>query len=1444
MKGFSQLLNPVKQLTTFKSILVCLFMFCLVNLQYAQSYCSTFYNNGTSAGDYISLVEIVGTSLSSTSTGAANPYYTLFPNSGTTTGTLTIGTPYQVNVAGGTYSYCYIGAWGDWNQNGIFESSEYIGISPNVGNTVTGAFTNSLTIPYGALSGVTRLRFRSSDTNPGPTSPQSCGSTNSGYGEAEDYEIYVAPLPGCSGSPLAGITISSTTLTCSNNSFDLSLSGNSYNSAITYQWQSSLNGTVWTNLGTLSASWPYTVSGQTITTLYRCITTCTASALTATSTPITVNQIAVANCYCQPSYLDCDYNYFFSNINFASLTSYTASCSPGSNSYQDLTGSVSTISVTGGQTYSLSVDISQSGKARLGAWIDYNYNGVFDNSEYSLIASNVYGGTYTANITVPINVQSNVVRMRLKLEDGIITQDPCSSVSANGQTLDFLVNITALAPCTGAPVAGNAITTSTSVCANTTYTVDLTGITQASGMSFQWQYSANGTAWSNIGSSQTTTSYSISTQTSTSHYRCIITCTSSALSATSTPVVVNQNAFNLCYCNPGNVSCSSSSFTDVSFAGINNTGLVCGTIGYDDFTATSTATVTGGLTYTLSAVFNSQAGTGYAGVWIDFDHNGLFDAYEYTDLGSSGNITQTITVPYTALGGATTMRLKLESSFSNAVVLDPCSNQQFSGHTIDYGVFIIPSTPCSGTPNAGIAVASVTNACPNSPFTLNLSGNALVSGASYQWQYSLNGTAWLNLGLVQSIVPYTITNQTVTTYYRCLVTCLSNTLSQTSASIAIGQNPVSACYCIPPATDCTNSDEINNVVFGVISNTTACSQPSGYNDFTSTVATATIAAGQSYTMAVTLGKDYSENVSVWIDYDHSGSFDASEYTFLGSLSGSGNYTVTNSINIPATALTGTTRMRIRNFNGTALSDFQACASPTSLPGKSSMLLPGASYGETEDYLVDILLPNCGGNNLPPGLSVSSSSTTICLNDAIILDITGAIPSYSGLTYQWQAAVSTGSVYVNIGSPSTSTSLTTSPTQNTTYICTILCNGNVGSSTSSVSVTVNSTTINATASSYTVCPAESVTLTATGATTYTWTNNGAATASTAFTPTIGTTYTVNGTGSNGCVGTNTTFIYVKTATGISGSITTGGSIPVAGTAILYKYEPFFTKFDSVTSQAITGGGTYNFTSVNYGIYIVKAVPQTSTLQVTYGLSSVNWKTAATISHSCTVADVHNINVIPLTSIGTGPGALSGMITEGVGFGQKPSSIYSPLAPGQPIKGIIVKGGKNPGGNMFAQTVTSTGGTYTLSGLPNNAAGEEYFILVDIPGLDTNNTYHRIITSVNNVFTNLDFVVDSAKINPVQSVGINSLMAAENKVKLFPNPASNKVTLQYTLPLNSNVKIELYDLVGKCVKTILPETEQSNQEHSYSIALDDLSSGMYFVKLKINTSETVIKLFISN
>ncbi|MDP3555991.1 MAG: T9SS type A sorting domain-containing protein [Bacteroidota bacterium] len=330
--------------------------------------------------------------------------------------------------------------------------------------------------------------------------------------------------------------------------------------------------------------------------------------------------------------------------------------------------------------------------------------------------------------------------------------------------------------------------------------------------------------------------------------------------------------------------------------------------------------------------------------------------------------------------------------------------------------------------------------------------------------------------------------------------------------------------------------------------------------------------------------------------------------------------------------------------------------------------------------------------------------------------------------------------------------------------------------------------------------------------------------------------------NNCVAnSNTVSLSVFSSKNISGAVTTATALPVIGDVVLYKYEPVLTKFDSVTYVSTNVSGDYTFTTIDSGTYIIKCIPSASSLQITYGNSAISWQNAFVLTHGCINSSSQNINVIPLTNLGTGPGILSGVITEGIGYGQKG---FSSLVPGAPIKGVSVKGGRNPGGDITAQSRTNAAGQYTLSGFPVNQPNEDYFVLVDIPGLDTNTTYHRVITLSNSQFTNLDFVVDSAKVNPINNfVGVKEITFDKNKVKLFPNPTNGYINIEFELGRPTSVKVEVCDVFGRIVKTILPSTYQNENEIKLNANLNDITSGVYFIKISIGESERTSKIILT-
>ena len=164
--------------------------------------------------------------------------------------------------------------------------------------------------------------------------------------------------------------------------------------------------------------------------------------------------------------------------------------------------------------------------------------------------------------------------------------------------------------------------------------------------------------------------------------------------------------------------------------------------------------------------------------------------------------------------------------------------------------------------------------------------------------------------------------------------------------------------CAIPTSYCTSANSasvdeyINNVSINSASNP---SSGTLYSDYTSTLLT-TLSTGQSYSMGVTVNAaGYTEYVSVFVDWNRNGTFEVGEETSFGSNYVIGNVVFTQNIVVPSTAVLGKTLMRVVNrYNAAAIS----CGT--------------YSYGETEDYMIEIMQSSAGGSGVYTGMGITGN----------------------------------------------------------------------------------------------------------------------------------------------------------------------------------------------------------------------------------------------------------------------------------------------------------------------------------------------------------------------------------------------------------------------------------------------------------------------------------------
>ncbi|UCC78482.1 MAG: T9SS type A sorting domain-containing protein, partial [Candidatus Zixiibacteriota bacterium] len=68
-----------------------------------------------------------------------------------------------------------------------------------------------------------------------------------------------------------------------------------------------------------------------------------------------------------------------------------------------------------------------------------------------------------------------------------------------------------------------------------------------------------------------------------------------------------------------------------------------------------------------------------------------------------------------------------------------------------------------------------------------------------------------------------------------------------------------------------------------------------------------------------------------------------------------------------------------------------------------------------------------------------------------------------------------------------------------------------------------------------------------------------------------------------------------------------------------------------------------------------------------------------------------------------------------------------------------------------------------------------------------------------------------------------------LRVYPNPANNKINFTYNLPNSADVTLEIYDILGRKVQTLIDEFQSPD---SYAVTWDvsHIASGMYFYRLQ--------------
>ncbi len=395
-------------------------------------------------------------------------------------------------------------------------------------------------------------------------------------------------------------------------------------------------------------------------------------------------------------------------------------------------------------------------------WIDWNNDTDFDDAGENVLSTTYLSTPATlGNVTIPLGQATGNYRMRIR-NAYLSNPAPACGSFGYGEAEDYTVRVLAPPACSGTPVAGTTTTSPVSGNPGSTYVVSATGFTNATGLTFQWQYSTTGSGgpWTNQGAA--TATYSNYTATApalgiTTHWRLVVTCTASSQSANS----------------------ATASFTSVSTQNIPATGnnsVTCGTniVLYDNGgVSTDYANSSNGYTVLDAGL----------GATINISGNYTTESVDYIRIYNGTGTTGTLLATYSGTGsinytGTVGQTLTVQFTSDSSVV--------YSGFALSITYSGVCYPACSGTPTGGTTVATPASASPGSSYTVSASGYTGATGLTFQWQYSTNGGGtWTNQGVATgTYANYIATAPALgtTVLWHLIVTCTASGQSATSSN--------------------------------------------------------------------------------------------------------------------------------------------------------------------------------------------------------------------------------------------------------------------------------------------------------------------------------------------------------------------------------------------------------------------------------------------------------------------------------------------------------------------------------------------------------------------------------------------------------------------------------------------------------------------------------------
>ncbi len=521
-------------------------------------------------------------------------------------------------------------------------------------------------------------------------------NTDPGDASAMGVESYLPEIrltytfsAACTGTPTAGTASASTANACLNVPFNISLTGATAASGITYQWQSSPQGanTFADIVGATNTS--YGIANQTAATDYRCIVTCSGGSAD-TSNVISVGQNTPSQCYCTPGAGGSSTTYYVNNITTSGALvnmAYTAS------SYTAYSNAYNTSSVIQlpGTNVNVSLGSSSTGTNYYYCWVDWNNDGDFADAGETVFATTTYAAApYNGVIPISAGQAPGDYRARFALSwSGSIT---ACGPAPYGNYVDVKLVVGSPTACTGAPTAVNVTPVGPlSACIGSLVQLS-SSLTPILTNNYTYQWYLDGSAIP--GATNPTYTYSVAAN---ANLFLVVKCAGSPADSTISNIV-SLTATGACGspCTPTGGGSSTSYYMNkiTTTNGVSNFVYTAASYtAYNDMYSTYSCTQFPGLNVNVK-IESSSTASNYYYCWVDWNNDGDFaDAGETIFATTSYAVAPyngVIPVPAGQLAGNYRMRIAM----SEAGAITACGPAPY-GNYVDAKLIVINQSACS-----------------------------------------------------------------------------------------------------------------------------------------------------------------------------------------------------------------------------------------------------------------------------------------------------------------------------------------------------------------------------------------------------------------------------------------------------------------------------------------------------------------------------------------------------------------------------------------------------------------------------------------------------------------------------------------------------------------------------------------------------------------------------